>query len=43
MSDDKAIKETIKVFLVVKFSISPGEAGQKKGDSHLLWKMCFSP
>jgi hypothetical protein len=30
MSDDKASKPTIKVFRVVEFSISPGEAGQKK-------------
>jgi hypothetical protein len=27
MSDDRAIKQTIRVFLVVEFSISPGEAG----------------
>ena len=35
MSDDKAIKQTIRVFLVVEFCISPGEAGQK-GDCHLF-------
>jgi hypothetical protein len=28
MSDNKAIKPTIKVFPVVEFSISPGKAGQ---------------
>jgi hypothetical protein len=28
MSDNKAIKQTIRVFRVVEFCISPGDAGQ---------------
>jgi hypothetical protein len=42
MSDDKAIKQTIRVFPVVEFCISPGKAGQN-GDCQLLRKIISSP
>jgi hypothetical protein len=43
MSDDKAINKTIRVFLVVEFSISPGEAGQKKVTVTFCGKCPLSP